>query len=168
VTQNPIDPRVGVERAPMLPELEGLAPHTRWVYVKIVKDKYAAGKYGSRAVRIAVVTFIWLLGLGTALEVGTGSIETLGCALAMAVTGVMVAGTVGLAWAVSAWLKRLWLRMKVAELRESRGCLFCDYPLPTDSPQQTCPECGTLNDLRERTWWRGQPAESATSTPPLR
>jgi uncharacterized paraquat-inducible protein A len=123
----------------------------------LVREKHAQARLGARAIRFGVAGFIWLLGLGTAV----GTISTAWDAASFpffAMSALFIVGATGLfAWVVSRWLHSLWVRMKVAELRESRECYRCDYAIPTDAGEEArCPECGLVNDLRERTWWRGK------------
>jgi hypothetical protein len=148
------EPNVSVKRAPNFPELEGLSASVRWQLVNIAKQKYRKGRNGSRFFRISTTALIWLVGLGLSLEPLSSLFEREGLGTACVVIPLIIAGTVALAWGTSAWLGRMWLRMKVAELCESRACYRCDYPLPTETHDPKCPECGLVNDLRERIWWR--------------
>jgi len=156
VNRTPIDPRVGVEKAPRYPELEGLTAAARWRLIAIAKERYGAGRAASRFARFLVIGFIWLLGLGFAAELINAEFHSDGFPVSCVLVPVDLVVTGGLAWATSRWIGRMWVRMNLATLLESRACYRCDYPLPLDRGEEpTCPECGLANDLRERRWWPG-------------
>jgi predicted RNA-binding Zn-ribbon protein involved in translation (DUF1610 family) len=131
----------------------------------LVREKHAKARLGARAFQFGVGAFIWLLGLGTAVETVSITPDAGSLALFALLGLIVVGGTAVLAWATCRWLHRLWVRMKVAELRESRVCYRCDYPIPSNAGEEPrCPECGLVNDLRERTWWRAKPPSMAEAS----
>jgi hypothetical protein len=161
-----IDPRVGVKRAPAYPEIEDLNQSAQWRLLSLVNERQTAGRNASRALRLAVIGIVWLVGLIMTYEVMLDAFYSQSTGAGCVMAPMCLAGTAGLAWASSAWMRRIWTRIKLADLRESRGCYRCDYPLATDAGEEPmCPECGLTNDLRERTWWRIRGREVAVAAP---